>query len=184
MILALYEGFFQNNFRWLFKVIFLFQLFGCLKMNNFCQKWRFRGWWTLSSLPVCFWKLHFSFHSATEIVAFFAFFHFFSRSQIIRNCNFFNKKSEKWYFFFNCDIFFLNVKFQKLSRKRPNKKKNITYGTKNITLENFKNVPIMAYFGIKKGISNNFFSELWTNFIKNLSCGLNTFNHYILTVMA
>ena len=59
MILALYEGFFQNNFRWLFKVIFLFQLFGCLKMDNFCQKWRFRGWWSIIVSTSVFLKITF-----------------------------------------------------------------------------------------------------------------------------
>ena len=31
-------------------------------------------------------------------------------------------------------------------------------------------------FTLKNLISNNFFSELWTNFIKNVSCGINTGN--------
>ena len=32
---------------------------------------------------------------------------------------------------------------------------------KNITLENFKNVPIMAYFGIKKGILKGYTRFRW-----------------------
>ena len=169
MILTLYEGFFQINFRWLFKVVFLlradyqaqietqlsnkkfitimasatgsfcfltkkkvfitwfwlftrgffktisddfskwyfcFNFLGVLKWTIFAKNDVSAGDGALSSLPVCFWKLHFSFHSAIEIVAFFGFFHFFSRSQIIRNCNFFNKKSEKWYFFLIVIFFF------------------------------------------------------------------------------
>ena len=152
MILALYEGFFQNNFRWLFKVIFFFHIYILSKLWNFPKKHKIRCERSLVVLPGCFWILEIAYHSAAEIVPFFCFFHFFSRSQIVWNSNFVNKKREKWYFFFNCDIFFLTSNFKNCQVNDP-QKKNITYGTKNITLENFKNVPIMAYFGIKKGIS-------------------------------
>ena len=123
MILALYEGFFQNNFRWLFKVIFFFHIYILSKLWNFPKKHKIRCERSVVVLPGCFWILEIPYHSAAEIVPFFCFFHFFSRSQNVWNSNFVNKKSEKWYFFFNCDIFFLNVKFQKLPRKRPSKKK-------------------------------------------------------------
>ena len=168
MILTLYEGFFQINFRWLFKVIFLLRAdyqaqietqlsnkkfitimasatgsfcfltkkkcllhdFGSLrvvfskqfqmtfqsdtffphlytiKIMKFSKKHKIRCERSLVILPGCFWILEIAYHSAVEIAPFFCFFHFFSRSQNVWNSNFVNKKSEKLYFFFNCDIFF------------------------------------------------------------------------------
>ena len=123
MILVLQQAVFKINFRWLFKLIFFFNISELLKLYNFPKKYEIRYERSLVVLPRCFWKFEITYHSAAEIVAFFCFFHFFSCSQFVWNCNFVNKKREKWYFFFNCDIFFLNIKFQKLPRKRHSKKK-------------------------------------------------------------
>ena len=117
------RGFFKTISDDFSKWYFFLHILILSKLWNFPKKHKIRCERSLVVLPGCFWILEIAYHSAAEIVPFFCFFHFFSRSQNVWNSNFVNIKSEKWYFFFNCGIFFLNVKFQKLPRKRPSKKK-------------------------------------------------------------
>ena len=95
-----------------------FFFFDFLKLWNYPKKCKNTSVRSLVVLPGCFWKLDFTYDSAAEFFAFFCYFQFFSRSQILWNCNFVNKKSGKWYFFF-CDNFIFNVKFQKQTREWP-----------------------------------------------------------------